>query len=207
DDLASLVAPRQVIICEGNPAGPVPGKNAEHDAQVYGKIFADEFPDVTFISAGSSKEVSGDFLGLAAALPKVAAGMQVTRLIDHDDHAPADVNAFNEKGVIVLTRRHLESYLYDDEVLTALCSSEGKLDDAPSVIAAKEKALSDSSRRGNPNDDIKSAAGTIYTETKRILGLVRSGNDQMSFARNTLVPLIKPGMSVYAELRRDIFGR
>ncbi|MFT4080660.1 MAG: hypothetical protein QM659_15310, partial [Rhodomicrobium sp.] len=43
--------------------------------------------------------------------------------------------------------------------------------------------------------------------TKRILGLVRSGNDQISFARNTLAPLIKPGMNVYAELRRDIFGR
>ena len=206
DDLASLVAPREVVICEGNPAGPAPGKKAEHDAQVYGTIFADEFPDVTFISAGNAKEVAGDFLGLAAALPKIASGMKVTRLIDRDDHAPADVAAFNKDGVKVLSRRHIEAYLYDDEVLIALCDSVGKAGDAPAVIAAKQKAVADSIGRTNPNDDIKSAAGTIYTETKRILGLVKVGDNQTAFARNTLAPLIKPGMAVYTQLRFDVFG-
>lgn len=207
DDLASLVAPREVVICEGNPAGPVPGKNAEHDARVYGTIFADEFPDVTFISAGNTKEVAGDFLGLAAALPKIAAGMKVTRLIDRDDHAPADVTTFNNDGVRVLSRRHLDAYLYDDEVLTALCDSVRKPANAPAVIAAKQKAVATTVAQGKPNDDIKSAAGIIYTDTKRILRLVQVGDNQMAFARNTLAPLIKPGMAVYAELKLDIFGR
>ncbi|WAX93980.1 AAA family ATPase [Aminobacter sp. NyZ550] len=206
DDLASLVAPRQVMICEGNPMGPLPGKNAEHDARIYETIFAEEFPDVTFISAGNAKEVAGDFLGLAAILPKVAAGMKVSRLIDHDDHAQSEVQKFNQDGIKVLSRRHLEAYIYDDETLTELCASVGKPESASDVIAAKTKAIADSVRRGNPSDDIKSAAGRIYTETKRLLALTQVGNDQMAFARSTLAPLIKPGMTVYAELKADIFG-
>lgn len=207
DDLAALVAPSEVVICEGNPAGPAPGKNAEHDAKIYGTIFSNDLPDATFISAGNSKEVAGDFLGLAAALPKVASGMKVTRLIDRDDHAPTDVESFKKDGITVLGRRHIEAYLYDDEVLTALCHSVGKANDVPVVIAAKQQAIAESVSRGNPRDDIKSAAGKIYTETKRILCLSQVGNDQMAFARNTLAHLIKPGMAVFVQLKYDIFGK
>ncbi len=205
DDLATLIAPREVIICEGSPVGPVAGKNAEHDARIYSTIFADDFPDATFISAGSASQVSGDFLGLATALPKVASGMRVRRLIDRDDHAPSDVAVYRKEGITVLGRRHLEAYVFDDEVLTALCNSVGKTGDTPAVLAAKQKAIADSVGRGNPPDDIKSAAGTIYTETKRILSLTQAGNDKGSFARNTLAPLIRPGLAVYAALKHDIF--
>jgi predicted ATPase len=206
DDLATLVAPREVVVCEGNPAGPMAGKNAEHDAQVYSMIFAEEFPDVVFISAGSSTQVSGDFLGLATALPKVAAGMKVRRLIDRDDHARSDVATYNKEGITVLGRRHLEAYLFDDEVLTVLCDSVGKPECLSAVLEAKQQAVSDSIARGNPPDDIKSAAGSIYTEIKRILSLRQVGNDKESFARNTLAPLVKPNTAVYVELKHDIFG-
>lgn len=206
DDLATLVAPREVVICEGNPAGPVHGKNAEHDAKVYSTIFAEELPDLTFISAGSASQVSGDFLGLATALPKVETGMKVRRLIDRDDHAPADVAAYKQDGITILGRRHLESYLYDDEVLTALCTSVGQAEVAPSLIAFKQSAISNSADRNHAPDDIKSAARDIYVEAKKLLSLTQVGNDQMAFTRSTLAPLVKPGMAVYAELKRDIFG-
>ncbi|WP_368773610.1 AAA family ATPase, partial [Mesorhizobium sp. M7A.F.Ca.MR.362.00.0.0] len=155
DDLAALVAPREVIVCEGNPGGAVPGKNAEHDARVYSTIFAEEFPDVIFLSAGNSKEVAGDYLGIAAALPKIASGMKVKRLIDGDDHAPADVTDFNTDGIKVLDRRHLEAYLYDDEVLTALCDSINKPNLAPILLAEKQAEISSSFGRGNSIDDLK----------------------------------------------------
>jgi len=206
DDLASLVAPRQVVICEGNPLVPVPGKNVEHDARVYSTIFAAEFPDVTFISAGSANQVSGDFLGLATALPKVAVGITVSRLIDLDDHAPADVAGFRQQQITVLSRRHLEAYLFDDETLTELCNSVGKPSEVANVLAAKQQAMADSQQRGNPPDDVKSAAGMIYTETKRILGITQGGNDRNAFARSTLAALIRPGMAVYRQLKLDIFG-
>src|SRR6187431_1341065 len=56
DDLASLVAPSTVVICEGTPAGSSV-KNLEHDATCYNIIFAEEFPDAKFISGGNAKEV------------------------------------------------------------------------------------------------------------------------------------------------------
>lgn len=205
DDLASLVAPRQVVICEGNPGGAVPGKNAEFDSSIYETIFSGEFPDVKFLSAGSSKKIVDDFLGLAAALPKIVSGVQIIRLIDRDDHARVDVETFKNEGITVLSRRHIEAYVYDDEVLAALCHSVKKATEVKNVIEAKKKALADSARRGNPVDDYKSAAGAIYTETKRILSLVQVGNDQRSFARNTLAPLITPETAVYKALKDDIF--
>ena len=206
DDLARLVAPREVVICEGNPLQPVSGKNVEHDARVYSIIFGNELPDVSFISAGSSSQVSGDFLALATSLPKVAVGMKVRRLVDLDDHAPDDVSAYEGKGVTVLSRRNLESYIFDDEVLTSLCNSVGKPESVSLVLAAKQKAIQESVVRGNPSDDLKSAAGQIYVQTKKILGLTQVGNDSASFARNLLAPLVTPDTHVYVQLKSDIFG-
>jgi hypothetical protein len=36
--------------------------------------------------------------------------------------------------------------------------------------------------------------------------LSQSGNTTDAFLSDTLAPLIKPGMGVYAQLKRDIFG-
>jgi len=205
DDLAALVAPKQVVICEGNPTGAVLGKNTEHDARIYEAIFGDEMPDTTFISAGNSKEVQNDFIGLATVLPKLASGMKIIRLIDLDDHAPTDVSAFNREKIRVLSLRHLEAYLYDDEVLTALCVSEGKPEKATELIAAKVSAIDSMVRQGHPEDDIKKAAGCIYVAAKRVLSLTQMGNDAPAFARNTLAKLIKPGMNIYYKLHTDVF--
>jgi len=206
DDLASLVAPREVVICEGNPVGAIPGKNAEHDATIYNSIFGEEMPDVKFLAGGSAKDVAADRLGFVAALPMIASGIKVRRLVDRDDHAPADMEKMANQGITTLGRRHLEAYLYDDEVLTALCVSVGKPAEAPNLIAEKQQAITASIGRQNPPDDVKSAAGEIYIKAKQRLGLTGVGNDQMAFARSTLAPLLRPGMVVDAELKRDVFG-
>lgn len=206
DDLSALVAPKQVVICEGNPMGTVPGKNTDHDARIYETIFGDEMPDTTFISAGNSKEVQNDFIGLATVLPKLASGIKIVRLIDLDDHTPDDVIEFKSKGIHVLSLRHLEAYLYDDEVLTALCNSIGKSEKTVDLIAAKAEAVASVVSQGFPEDDIKKAAGVIYTRAKQMLSLTQVGNDAPAFARNTLSTLIKPGMAIYDKLHMDVFG-
>lgn len=206
DDLTALVAPKQVVICEGNPKGMVLGKNTEHDARIYETIFGDEMPDTTFISAGNSKEVQNDFIGLATVLPKLASGMKIIRLIDLDDHTLADVVDFKNKGIHVLSLRHLEAYLYDDEVLTALCNSVGQPEKVADLIDAKVNAVANVVSQGHPADDIKKAAGMIYIAAKHKLSLTQVGNDAPAFARNTLSKLIKPGMSIYDKLRMDVFG-
>lgn len=205
-DLADLVAPREIIVCEGNPRGAVPGKNEEHDARCYDTIFAEEFPDTKFISAGSSKEVAGDRLRFAAAFPKVIKGIAVRRLIDRDDHSPLDQAEFKGEGIWTLSRRHIEAYLYDEEILRSLCDTRGHASAFSALKAARESAIANSVARGNSTDDVKSAAPDIYRATKSILQLTAAGNDQLAFARNALAPLVRPGMTVYMELRRDIFG-
>lgn len=205
DDLAELVAPKQLIICEGNPQGAVLGKNESHDARCYEIIFCSEYPDTKFISAGSAKEVTADRLRFAYAFPLVVPGIDLRRLIDRDDHGPQDVAEFKRDGIHTLGRRHLEAYLYDEEVLQVLCDSVDRPGDFSALQAARAAAIAASVARGNPADDVKSAAAAIYSDAKRILGLSGRGNDQMAFARNVLAPLVRPGMAIYEELRAAIF--
>jgi predicted ATPase len=206
DDLAHLVAPREVVVCEGNPEGPVRGRNAEYDATCYDTIFADEFPDVKFLSAGNAADVANDRLAFVTVLPKLVAGITVRRLIDRDDHDPAKIAQLNANGVQVLSRRNIESFLFDDEVLGAFCQKEGRLGDLPALLAAKQQALGASVERGNPADDMKSAAGDFYNRARRILNLVGRGNDYRAFAQSSLAPLIRPGIAAYNELKQAIFG-
>lgn len=207
DDLAELVAPSEIVVCEGNPKSNVPGKNEEHDARCYDEIFSPEFPDTKFISGGSSKEVSGDRLKFAAAFPNVIKGLTVRRVIDRDDHSIADAAILKKDGIWTLSRRHLECYLYDEEIFAALYLREGKLLRFTEMQDAYDAALDDSINiRGNPADDIKSAAPQIYSFAKKHLGLTGCGNDQMAFSRNVLAPLVTRETSVYGVLRHDIFN-
>jgi predicted ATPase len=206
DDLADLVSPQQVVICEGNPRTPVGGKNEEHDARCYQRIFDHQFPDTKFLSGGSSKEVSGDRLKFAAIMPILAKGIDVTRLIDRDDHSPEDIDELRASGVKVLSRRNLEGYLYDEEVLAALYQQYGASEDFPALRAFVEKSIAQSVERGNPPDDMKSIAGDLYGFMKAKFRMTGVGNDQMAFARAVLAPLISPGTAVYDQMKNDIFG-
>jgi hypothetical protein len=194
------------VVCEGNPGGAIQGKHADHDARCYEAIFGDEKPDVKFVSGGNSTGVAGDNLGFAKAIPAIVSGTSVIRLIDRDDHASRDVADFKTRGITVLSQRHIESFLWDDEVLTELCNAHGASGEIANVIADKAAAIASSQTRGNPAYDIKSAAGAIYNSVRQRLGIVGGGNDARSFARNSLAPLIKPGMRIYAELDTSIFG-
>jgi hypothetical protein len=207
DDLAELVAPREIVICEGNPKSPVGGKNEEHDARCFEIIFAEQYPDTKFISGGGSKDVASDRLRFAAVFPHVVKGVTVRRVIDRDDHAPQDVTEFQHQGIRTLRRRNLESYLFDEEVLRALYQREGRIADFPALQAARAKALADAASRNFPVDDIKAASRDIYLFAKQHLRLTGCGNDPAAFARNVLAPLVKPGTAVYEELREDILDR
>jgi hypothetical protein len=206
DDVAELVAPEIIVICEGKPQTPNAGKNASMDANCYDKIFEAEFPEVKFISGGNAHEVETDRIALVEAMKGLVAGAKIVRLIDRDDRSPEEIAEAEKQGVRVLSRRHLESYLFDEEILSALCSSLDKSDKLPEVLAAKNAAVEDLEGRSKPPDDIKSASGTIYVKTKQILQLTGGGNDSKAFMRDTLAPLLNPGLRAYQDLRADIFG-
>ena len=204
DDLSALVAPERVVICEGEPKNNASRKNYAHDAQCYERIFGTEFSETQFVPGGSAAEVTNDKRGIAYALGVLTQGVDVIKLIDLDDLSPQQVADLNESGVRVLSRRNLESYLFSDEVLTALAGWAGKLDEIEKLLAEKQK-IRDARTYDRP-DDLKPASGQIYLACKQILGLVQRGEEARTFMRDTLAPLIKPGMKAYEELKGDIFG-
>lgn len=203
DDLAALVAPTQVVICEGDPKTPTQGKNAEHDARCYDKIFQREFPETRFLSAGNSSDVTSDRLALAASLAALIDGIDIIRIVDRDDKSESEIADDCKTGVRVLGRRNIESYLLDDEVLTALCETNGATDKIEDLLKEKEQLLEQSK---GAQDDLKPIGGALYVYAKKLLGLVECGNTKQAFMRDTLAPLITLETNVYAELRDSIFG-
>ena len=204
DDLAALLVPERVVICEGEPMNRDAGRNYSHDARCYERIFQSEFPETQFIPGGNASEVASDRRGIAYALSLLTHGSQVVRLVDRDANSPEEVVELKRDGMRVLSCRNLESYLFRDEVLKSLALSAGKEDKANDLIAEKQRILN-----ANPNsasDDLKPASGEIYNACKTMLSLENPGNNTKTFMRDTLAPLIKPGMVVYEELKRDIFG-
>ena len=201
-DLATLVAPERVVICEGEPKNSR-GSNYSHDARCYERIFRDEFPETQFIPGGNASEVATDRRGIAYALGVLTQGTQVLRLVDRDSSSPQEVVELMNEGVRVLSQRNLESYLFDDEVLRALALSIGKYDKVDDLLAKKQHILKN--RTNDAPDDLKPASGDIYNVCKSLLELTNPGNNTKTFMRDTLAPLIKPGMVTYDELKRDIF--
>lgn len=204
DDLAALVAPEIVVMCEGHPQTRNPVANHSHDARCYERIFESEFPEVRFLSMGNDQEVMSDRWGLAEALPLLIGGLEVVRLIDRDDRSEGEIIQLAKNGVQVLSRRNLESYLFDDEVLQELAASVGQ-EDQVQILLSEKTRIKNANPSGSP-DDLKPVAGEIYLICKQVLSLTQHGNTVAAFMRDTLAPIIRPGMAVYDTLKCDIFG-
>ncbi|MDY6398435.1 MAG: AAA family ATPase [Treponema sp.] len=202
-DLSTLIAPSTIVFCEGNPQGR---KFKDFDAQIYHKIFEKEFPDVCFTSIGSCSEIENEENTSMKIISKVLSNSQKIKLVDRDARTPEEVEELKQKGIKVLSKRHIESFLLDDEVLQLLCKNEGKSDKYQEIVEMKKLKLESSITRGNAADDIKSASGEIFVEIKRILQLNRGGNTKDAFFRDIMAPLITPETRVYQELKNEIFG-
>lgn len=199
DDLALLVAPSRLILCEGSVD--------EFDAKCYRSIFSDQYPDTDFISVGNSHDAQTDKIGITSALQTITEGTTVFRLRDRDIATDSEVQEWRSRGLRILRRRHIESYLFDQEVLAALCDEVGKPELKDQVAAARSsRMLEATNSRGKDPDDVKASSGPIYTDVRRILSLQGAGTTARAFALQHLAPLVRPGMIVYAELEEDIFG-
>lgn len=201
-DFAKLIAPHRVVFCEGT----IQGRSYKNfDAQIYGRIFSSKYPDTSFVSIGSCNELENEDNISMKIIKEVLKNSSIIKLVDRDDKSDNEVAELEIKGYKVLKRRHIECYLFDDEIITLLCKKydyENKIDEC---LAAKRQAIEESKERGNPEDDIKSASGKIYTELKRILCLRQCGNKKDSFLRDTITPLITEDTQVYRELENEIF--
>jgi hypothetical protein len=110
---------------------------------------------------------------------------------------------YEAKGYRVLSRRHIESYLYDDEILERLCNQLKMLEKLPDVLAAKAEALK-AAGANHPPDHMKAASGRLFDALRKILGV--QGKASTAFMRDVLAPLVTYDSRVYQELRTDVFG-
>ena len=190
-DLAELVASEQYVFCEGT----------DFDETCYQNIFSPHYPETRFISMGGSTTVVKVVKELKG---KIAKGAKVIGVVDGDNATCGDIERNTEAGVCTLSEKTIESYLLDDEVLTKLCEHYGKPNKVNDLLAAKQNALD--SRGLEVSDNLKPIAQHIHGVAQRILKSVRLGNSKESFMRDILAPLIQPGMAVYEQLHKDIFG-
>jgi hypothetical protein len=205
DDMAELVAPSEIVACESGKKDGAPGEG--FDADIYNAIFAKEFPETRFVSIGSSTDMKGDRFLVVQAVADLIKGVDVVRLIDRDGMSEPEIAEHENKGYRVLRRRHLEAYLFDDDVLRRLCRVFGQAEKTDALLAAKQEAIEAAVTNGHARDDIKKASGRISEACRRVLQLQNAGRTSRAFMRDTLAPLIVPNTTVYEELRLIIFAR
>ena len=202
-DFAKLMLPKKIVFCEGNPDGNL---RKDFDKIIFTEIFSDDHPDVFFLSAKSCSELENIENVLGDIMTSLLQRTEIIKVIDLDDRSNVEVTEYMAKGIHVLSRRNIESYLLDDEVIHLLCVSKGQPEKYNDCISAKQSAIQNSIARRNAPNDLKSASGEIYNALKRILSLIQCGNNTIAFLRNTMAPLITCNTEVYKELERDIFG-
>ena len=185
DDLAQLVIPDRIVICEGR-AG-----DKGFDADCYNQIFSQEYPNTKFISGGGKKELR-NYISVIGAITK---GVKVFGLRDRDQATSEEVSRIKQEGLRVLKRRQIEDYLLADEVLHALCAEHehcnGRADE---LIELRDNT-----------ENMKEAANKIR---QKVIdwGTTRVGETREGFMRDTIAPLVGAGMSTYEELKQIIFG-
>ena len=199
DDLANLIAPDNIVLCEGDKNKADKG----FDAQCYNLIFADEHSNSLFISRGSSSEVerSEDLIGVLKA---VAKGSTIWRLIDRDNMAYEAREEKISEGIRVLGRRELENYLYDPEVLKTFLRMKGREECADNILKYHEAELLSGSTMAEA-DLTKDKTRNLFDFIKNSTQLGNLGNKRDEFALYHLAPALRRTRAVYQELRADVF--
>ena len=197
-DLAELVVTGRTVFCEGE----------EFDEECYRNIFKDPYPEIRFISLGGRGNVEKSVTAANLALEKIARKAKVIGIVDRDKATCGEIKRNVKKGIRTLSRKTIESYLLDDEVLTKLCEDHGKADKVNDLLNTKRTILDKRIAEGKSksSDDLKPIAQDIHGAVQNTLKSANLGNTKESFMMDMLAPRIQPGMKVYEELEKDIFG-
>lgn len=189
-DLAGLVAPRCIVLCEGSETT---------DAAIYNRIFEESHPDTLFVARGSASTVEkGDVIAvLEAIVPEV----RVWRLIDRDDMPDASRDDVMSRGIRVLRRREIENYLWDNSVVRKALQNMGVEDTAIDSILNEypfPRPAQDDMKRDNLQQ-------TFFETIRRTEGISLPGRNRREFVFSHLTPALRQTEEVYQELRDDIF--
>lgn len=204
-DFAKLMLPQRIVFCEGDPNG---GKRKDFDKTIYTQIFAGTHPEAFFISGGSCNDIENIESKHGEIINTLLKNAEVIKIVDRDDRSDQEVEELASCGIRTTSKRHLEAYLLDDEIIKKLCECNkvNKPEKLNDCLDAKKTAIDAAVSRGRPSDDIKAASGEIYTSLKRILDLKRCGNGPDAFMRDTMAALVTSDTDVYKQLEQDVFG-
>jgi len=133
----------------------------------------------------------------------IAPGICIWAIFDRDDRSRHEIDELVKSRVQVLSRRDLENYLWDNEIILELCTQLNVPEKAAEIIDEKSRLLLEIAAKGRPGDDIKAISGELYTFTKKQLRLelpLGCGNNPEAFAISTLAPLFNSLHETYKEL-------
>lgn len=123
EDITGLLAPREIIYCEGKPDSGLNNKEMGLDADIYNEIFSEEYHDILFVSSGGGGEVAKNSSLALKVLNKAFIDVKLYLLKDRDENTDAERQAFLDSSLIhrMLKRREIENYIFDKEVLKIFC--------------------------------------------------------------------------------------
>lgn len=187
DDLAGLIAPEVLVVCEGSQESD---RVNAWDEWIYREVFRDLYQWVEFKSGGGK----GELKRAAAVAAVLAPGTRILRLRDRDDLTAEHRRRLlaDDPDLRVLERRSLESYILDDEVLEALVAARGAGSDnaVEELKDARDGAML-------PNGSAKGSLGAVFAAAKRVLGNTEGlGENPSQFSADVLAALITPDMQV-----------
>lgn len=202
DDLAGLLAPRRIVLCEGTRQGYKPSL----DEACYNRIFAQEFPETLFISVGPKTAVEKRMQDLLPILDKMVSSTEIIRFRDRDDLNEKEISEKRNDGIRVLSNyRNIESMLVSDDVLKLLCISLDK----PELFETFKNTRNNAQKFANgnqANDDYKSSVQAVFNEAKKWLNPDQRSEKTQTFLCDVLAPLVTNDTQVYSNLKADIFG-
>lgn len=108
DDLTNLLAPQEIIYCEGK-------LNLSLDEKMFNDIFSNKYHNTLFVSSTSKSECQKFACIALTVLNKAFSAVNIKVLVDRDD----DLTIPKSKTVEIrkLQRREFENYLYDWEIM------------------------------------------------------------------------------------------
>ena len=206
DDFADLIMPEYIILCEGDLNGK---KRRNFDASIYNAIFNFKYPHIIFISAGNCEDLKKEDNITYNVLSNISK-TKVYKMIDRDDLSDGEIKQYEQQdNIIILSKRHLESYLLDDEIIKLFCSSKNANNEIVNdILNTKEKILQESHTNcEKPLDDLKSSKGKIYNMIKEKLPLTQHGSNADAFMKEYLAPLINDNTQIYKDLEQCIIQK
>ena len=190
DDLAGLIAPSNIVLCEGNE---------NTDSKIYNSVFGQSHPDTLFVSRGGSNDVEKS--GIISVLDAIVPSVRVWRLIDRDDMSDQTREEKISEGIHVLRRREIENYLWDEAVIRKALENNGVADNEINNALATYPF-------SNPSeDDMKSGTQQreLFQKIRDANGASRLGRNRREFASDHLAPALRQTEQVYRELLQDVF--